>query len=171
MAMGLDKRDPRWLPIVWLAYLFFFFLHPVYDHVGTLEWIATFAGVAVFLGLYFGFFRLSCPWNRWCLVGMLLLGLGYSPWNEGAVGFFIYAAAFLPFALDTEWQGPARRALVVGLGVVGGGLFHLSHSFIFTGAFFCTFIGAGNIYFAQRNRNLEKLKLAQDQIEHLAKVA
>src|SRR5437588_8974766 len=40
-----------------------------------------------------------------------------------------------------------------------------------TGVFLCTFLGAGNIYFAQRNRGNRKLQLAQEEIEHLAKVA
>jgi two-component system sensor histidine kinase DesK len=48
---------------------------------------------------------------------------------------------------------------------------HLSNSFLFTGAFFCTFIGAGNVYFAQRNRSLYKLRMAHDETAHLAKVA
>jgi two-component system sensor histidine kinase DesK len=48
---------------------------------------------------------------------------------------------------------------------------HLSTSFVFVGVFFSILSGASSIYFAQRNRNLDKLRLAHSQIEHLAKVA
>src|SRR6202047_1983543 len=48
---------------------------------------------------------------------------------------------------------------------------HLSGWFLFYGAGLSTVVGAGNIYFAQRNRANERLQKANEEIEHLAKVA
>jgi two-component system sensor histidine kinase DesK len=47
----------------------------------------------------------------------------------------------------------------------------LPAGFFLPAAFFSLFLGAGNIFFAQRNRTNEKLRMANDEIEHLAKVA
>jgi two-component system sensor histidine kinase DesK len=43
--------------------------------------------------------------------------------------------------------------------------------FYIPAAFFSLFLGAGNIFFAQRNRINERLRMANEEIEHLAKVA
>ena len=43
-------------------------------------------------------------------------------------------------------------------------------AFIYSGGF-ALVIGIGNIFFAQRNRSNYKLRMAQEEIEHLAKVA
>jgi two-component system sensor histidine kinase DesK len=67
-----------------------------------------------------------------------------------------------------------RRQAVAGLLAVAGleyWLFHLRPEFILTTALFCVLIGGGNIYFAQRNRASHKLQMAQEEIEHLAKIA
>jgi two-component system sensor histidine kinase DesK len=171
MWSGIDRCEPKWLPFIWLAYLCFFFVHPVFDHVGPAEWALDIAGVAVFLALYFAFFLVPSPRNRWCIVGMLLLGIAFAPWNGGAVGFFIYAASLTPFAVESEKAAVAGLFGIVCLVALEWRLAHLENSFLAVGVFFCAIVGGGNIYFAQRNRNLRKLRLAHDEIEHLAKVA
>jgi two-component system sensor histidine kinase DesK len=160
-----------WIPIIWLGYLVFFFFHPVLDHVGLKEWIATIAAIAIFLPLYFGFFHLPCPWNRLTLVGMVLLGLAYAPSNSGAVGFFIYAASFVPFAVETEMEALGGLAAIIAIVALDWRFAHLNNWFLFVGVFFSLLSGVSGIYFAQRNRNLEKLQRAHNEIEHLAKVA
>ena len=167
-----DEFNGRgWIPVVWLGYLVFFLFHPILDHVGAKEWIATFVALGIFLPLYFGFFRLPCPWNRLTLIGMVILGIVYSPWNSGAVGFFIYAASFVPFAFETELAGFGGLAAIAGIVVLEWRFAHLDRWFLFVGLFFSALSGTSSIYFAQRNRNLEKLRLAHEEIEHLAKVA
>jgi two-component system sensor histidine kinase DesK len=166
-----EKREPGWFPIIWLGYLVFFFFHPVLDHVGTREWIATIVGVAIFLPLYFSFFKAPSPLNRLSLVGMVLLGIVYLPWNSGGVGFFIYAASFVPFALETEGSALAGLAGIITIVAIEWKILHLSNWTLFVGAFFSIISGVSGIYFAQRNRTHEKLRRAHDEIEQLAKVA
>jgi two-component system sensor histidine kinase DesK len=48
---------------------------------------------------------------------------------------------------------------------------HLNPWFLLYAGGLATAIGAGNIFFAQRNRTNRKLRMAQEEIEHLAKVA
>jgi two-component system sensor histidine kinase DesK len=173
MAVWLmnSKREPGWVPIIWLGYLVFFFFHPVLDHVGPREWMATIVGVLIFLVLYFSFFRLDGPWNRLSLVGMVLLGIVYSPWNAGAVGFFIYASSFVPFAICSEKKALAALAGIIALVAIEWKLIHPGNTYLFVGVFFSILSGVSSVYFAQRNRNLAKLRLAHSEIEQLAKVA
>lgn len=164
-------REPGWVIYTWLVYLIFFFIHPIADHVGWREWIATIAGVVLFLAFYFSIFWLKRPWSVVSIVGILMLGVTFAPYNGGASGFFIYAAAFMPFAVDTEWSAVKFLGLVLALAGLETWILHLSWAFLFWSGFFSMVIGGSNIFFAQRNRANEKLQMANAEIEHLAKVA
>ena len=160
-----------WMPLVWLAYLVFFFVHPVADRVGTREWVATLLAVAVFLPLYFFTYRAARPWCYFTVAGIALLGLGFAPSNPGAACFVIYAAAFLPFIVDSELAAVALLAGLVALVGIEARVLHLPLGFTIPAVFFSVLISVGNIFFAQRARSLEKLKMAHTEIEFLAKVA
>lgn len=171
MSSGEPTRMPRWVPYIWLAYLTFFLWQPIAGPTSRREWCATGVALAIFLVFYFSFFRTHRPWNLVCLAGIAVLGIVYAPFNGGAANFFIYTASMAPFALETEWAAVIVIAAVVATAAVEAWLLHLGNGFLFPATFLSTFIGAANIYFAQRNRHLEKLHEAQDEISHLAKVA
>ncbi len=171
MRLLPKHREPGWVIYIWLVYLIFFFAHPIADHVGWKEWTATVAAVIVFLALYFGIFWLKRPWSLICIVGILMLGIAFAPYNGGAAGFFIYAAAFMPFVVDTEWSAVKFLGLVLALAGLETLILHLSWGFLFWSGFFSMVIGGSNIFFAQRNRANEKLQIANAEIEHLAKIA
>src|SRR5262249_6183064 len=120
---------------------------------------------------YFGLFALENPKVFVHIGGMVLLGMLFMPINGGASAFFIYAAAMLPFCVDT------KRAAVVGLAAVGliaaieGLSLRINGWVLFYSALFPIIIGAGNTFFAERNRMNRKLRKANEEIEHLAKVA
>jgi len=171
MRLLPPNQDHGWAPYVWLAYFVFFYVHPIFDHIGWKEWVATLLGTVAFLVLYFLNFWLKRPASYFVIAGMVSLGIGFAHWNHGAAGFFIYAACFVPFAVETE------RAAAVGLGIIVGTvaltwwLLGMPLQWFVTAAFFSTFLGVGNIFFAQRDRAEEKLRRANEEIEHLAKVA
>jgi two-component system sensor histidine kinase DesK len=171
MRLLPKHREPGWVIYIWPVYLIFFFIHPIVDHVGWKEWVATAAAVIVFLALYFGIFWLKRPWSLVCIVGILMLGITFAPYNGGASGFFIYAAAFMPFVVDTEWAAVKFLGLVLALAALETLVLHLSWAFLFWSGFFSMVIGGSNIFFAQRNRANEKLQIANAEIEHLAKIA
>jgi two-component system sensor histidine kinase DesK len=171
MRLLPPNRDHGWVPYLWLVYLGFFFVHPVFDHVRWTEWVLTFAAVAVFLIFYFGFFWLKAPKNLWAIAGMFLLGVSLAPSNGGAAGFFIYSAAFVPFAVETELTAVIILVVIAGIAGLEAWLLHLGLGFGLTAALFTLLVGGGNIFFAQRNRANCKLRMAQNEIEHLAKVA
>jgi len=166
-----QTRIPRWVPYIWLAYLTFFLWQPVANRAGWAEWGATGAAIPVFLFLYFSFFRARKPWALVCVAGILAIGIIYAPFNAGAANFFIYAASMAPFALETEFSAALVIAGIVATAFLETWLLHISNGFLFPAAFLSTFIGAANVYFAQRHRHIEELRKAHTEIEHLAKVA
>jgi two-component system sensor histidine kinase DesK len=171
MSHILPKKDPGWVAYIWLVYLIFFLWSPITDHASARQWTVTGIGLTVFLLLYFTFFHSGKPWNRLCLAGIVLLGVVYAPFNGGAACFFIYASSFAPFVVETELSAGIIIAVVVSIAALESRLLHISNGFLFPATFLSTFIGAANIYFAQRGRSMNKLRMAHEEIEHLAKVA
>ena len=102
-------KDHGWSPLFWVLYLGFFFVDPVMSHASVRVWLLDAVGAALFLVLYFGLFFLECPRALLHIGGMVLLGVLYQPINGGASTFFIFAAAMLPFCVETQ------TAAVLGL--------------------------------------------------------
>jgi two-component system, NarL family, sensor histidine kinase DesK len=171
MRLLPDNRQHGWAPYTWLVYFGFFFLDPIVNHVGWKAWLANGLGTIAFLVLYFGFFWLKPPRNFLNLAAILLLGIGFAPFNEGACTFFVYAASFLPFAVESEGTVIALLGGLFAVATLEWWLLHLSGWFLLYAGGLSIAVGLGNIFFAQRNRSNERLRKANDEIEHLAKVA
>jgi two-component system, NarL family, sensor histidine kinase DesK len=165
-----DKEN-GWSPLLWVVYLGFFFMQPVMDHVSLKMWLLDGLGAVLFLLLYFGLFVLLNPRALAHIAGMVLLGLLYQPINGGASTFFIYAAAMLPFCVESQAAAWAGLLAIGAIGALEGLLLHAGGWQLFYSALFPMIIGAGNTFFAERNRMHRKLRKANEEIEHLAKVA
>jgi two-component system, NarL family, sensor histidine kinase DesK len=164
-------KDHGWSPLLWVVYLGFFFIDPIMSHASLNRWLVDGIGVVVFLFLYFGLFALENPRSLFHIAGMVLLGLLFQPINAGACTFFIFAAAMLPFCVETQ---KVAAIGLVGIGAIAGteGLFlHINGWQLFYSTLFPVIIGAGNTFFAERNRMNHKLRKANEEIENLAKVA
>jgi two-component system sensor histidine kinase DesK len=166
----IPKDEHGWTPYAWTIYLAFFFIYPVAAHVGIRVWIATAVGTLIFLALYFRGWWVKGTELAIVTAAITLLGMVYYPFNPGAGCFFIYAAAFAPSI------GSARRAWTA-IGIIEGIVLVESvalriHPFsavwplVFTGL-----VGAINMHYEQAHRANARLRLAHDEIEHLAKVA
>ena len=167
----LKDKDHGWSPLLWVLYLGFFFIDPVISHASFRIWFLDLTGATVFLFFYFGLFALQNPKAVAHIVGMVLLGVLFMPINAGACTFFIFAAAMLPFCVDSK-TAAALGLLTVGIvGAIEGVLLHINGWTLFYSALFPVVIGAGNTFFAERNRMNRKLRKANEEIEHLAKVA
>jgi two-component system, NarL family, sensor histidine kinase DesK len=172
-------RHSKWIPLIWLPYYLFFLLAPVFDHAPLARWVETGVATVFFLIFYFGMFWAKKPTPWFHMAGLVLLGLIFAPSNPGASCFFIYSTAFAPFIAQTEMSALRVMLSIVGLSALETWLSTLSWwpfprmawwTLIYSGGF-ALIIGIGNIFFAQRNRTNYKLRMAQDEIEHLAKVA
>jgi two-component system, NarL family, sensor histidine kinase DesK len=167
----VTNKDHGWSPLLWIVYLGFFFVDPVMSHASLRIWLLDLAGTAVFLFFYFGLFVLESPSTFLHITGMVLLGMLFMPINSGACTFFIFAAAMLPFSFKTQTAAVLGLAAVGIVGAIEGLLLHINGWTLFYTALFSVIIGAGNTFFAERNRMNRKLRKANEEIEHLAKVA
>jgi two-component system, NarL family, sensor histidine kinase DesK len=146
MKLLPDADDHGWFPYLTLVYFGFFFLDPILTHAGWQKWLATALGTFVFLLLYFLFYWLKDVWQRLDLAGIVL-------------------------AVETQAAG---FGLLGGLAVLVTAevwLFHLPWAYWFWACPFALVIGTGNVFFAAKNRANDKLRVAQGEVEHLAKIA
>src|SRR5215471_2528407 len=167
----IHDKDHGWSPLLWVVYLGFFYVQPVVEHVSARRWAFDIAGGLLFLLLYFGLFFLENPRGLAHVGGMMLLGMLFLPFNGGACTFFIFAAAMLPFCAPSQGWAWIGLALVGAVGGIEGLLLHMPVWALFYTSVFPMIIGAGNTFFAERNRMNQKLRKANEEIEHLAKVA
>ena len=170
--MRLLPRDPggSWLPYVWLIYSGYFLLGPALGRGTAREWMLTIAGFLAFLVLYFAGYWLQGRRVLWAAGGILLLGVLYIPVNPGASCFFIYAAAFLGFAVKPR---EAMLYLAVLLAVLGveAWLLDLPPWAWIPGAVFSLIIGGVNIHQGEIDRANARLRISQEEAERLAKTA
>src|SRR5215469_1325214 len=171
-------KDPQHLdspglaPYIWLVFLAFFYFQPILDPKATrTDGLVTLVATVVFLFLYFSIFWCKRPWSYLIIAAMVAMGLAFGRSNQGASVFIIYASMFLGWTFEN-----ARRSLIAVGGLivvlgVDGVLFHAPLAFWGTSVIVSIGVGLSNTFFAERNRALAKLRLAQDEIEHLAKVA
>jgi two-component system, NarL family, sensor histidine kinase DesK len=166
-----QDRDHGWGPLLWWLYLGFFFIQPVVDHVSRKLWFFDLLGAGIFLVLYWGIFLLERPRPLVHVGGILLLGVLFFPYNPGGCTFFIFAAAMVPFMVSTQARAIAGLGVIAAVAAIEGFFLHVSGWALFWAAVFPMFIGAGNVFFAERNRMNSRLRKANEEIENLAKVA
>jgi two-component system, NarL family, sensor histidine kinase DesK len=152
-------------------YFVFFWIDPIMGHFSPLKWFFTILGTIAFFFLYFGMFWVSNRRALWQLVGMVVLGVAYTPYNGGADTFFIFAAACSPFVVDTEWDALKCLLGVEAVILVSWRVFHQNMWYLFFSGGLTLLVGVTNLHFAQRMRANKKLLRAQEEIENLAKVA
>jgi two-component system, NarL family, sensor histidine kinase DesK len=167
----LKDKDHGWGPLLWVLYLGFFFVEPVVKHVSSKQWFFDGLGAAIFLILYWGMFLLERPRAVVHVGGIVLLGVLYLRFNAGACTFFIFAAAMVPFMVATQARAIAGLGAISAVAAIEGLYLHLNVWELFWAAIFPVFIGAGNVFFAERNRMNRQLRKANEEIENLAKVA
>ena len=154
-----------------VLYFGFFLIDPIAGHFSLLKWFFTILATVAFLLLYFGLFWVG---NRQALLhvlGMVVLGVVYTPYNGGADTFFIFAAAVSPFILENEADAIKFLLGLEAVILITWRVFHQSPWFLVFATGLSFVVGATNIHFAQRMRANRRLLRAQQEIEHLAKVA
>jgi two-component system sensor histidine kinase DesK len=173
-----SARESKW-PWIWLAYTGFLFIDPILEpdrHI----WLGTLAVFFTFLALFYGYVRSTDegrPLRFWMIGATFLLGLITFPWNSGASTFFVYAAGFLPFSIESKRKVLALFTLESLLILAEAylfrahGFFHVGWANAIIAIFLLVIIGGGNIFFAEQRRAECKLRLAQEENVALAAVA
>jgi len=171
MAMTPERDYSGWTKYVWLIYIVPFAVFPFVAHAGAGRIALTLFATAVFLIVYLAGYRTSG--NRLLLIiaAITTLGVAFMPSNPGAGAFFIFAASFagavgLGVRKAFTIIGVVLLVLLVDVMVIG-----LSPLIWWWAAFFTVIIGAVNAHFAHVGRANRRLQMAQEEIEHLAKLA
>src|SRR5688572_22552481 len=165
-------NDLGWTPYAWLIYVVPFTLTPLFStRPATLgKWSMYAAVTVVFLILYFRGYWVRGRELMLVSAAMVSLGIAFWPRSYGAGAFFIYGAAMLGQLEPTKHaiRGVAAIALIAAAEAwfLQRDIFNASWPVIFT-----IIVGAINIHFSQVGRANARLRLAHDEIEHLAKMA
>ncbi|MGP0074604.1 MAG: histidine kinase [Bryobacteraceae bacterium] len=170
MRLLPPNKELGWTPYVWLVYLGFFLIQPILGRASWKVWLATGLGTCVFLALYFATYWVQGRRRLWVAAAIVLLGVGFAPFNEGAAVFFVYAAIGVAYMGDSGLAAKALATIILAA-VVEAMLLHLSPWFWVIAAGLSAALGSVGIHFAQRSEANRRLRMAQDEIEHLARVA
>src|ERR1051326_7913576 len=163
-------KELGWTPYFWTVYIAFFLTWPAMkSSATTLEWSLTILGAAIFFVFYFmGYW--SDRLRNVAIVAMAMLAVVYFPFNYGAGSFFIYAAAFAGWLRSTKqtlWVIAGLEVLAIAESIA----FRIPIYGWFWPCVFTILIAAANMHQQQRAAANARLRLAHDEIEHLAKVA
>jgi two-component system sensor histidine kinase DesK len=167
----LPKNEQSWMPLLWLIYLVPFILFPIGPGHSVTELALMLLELTIFLPLYFRSHWVQGRELAAIIVAMTLLAVITTPFNYGAPAFFIYAASFAGPIGRSMRQSMAAVAVIVLTLLVEVALLRLDPSRWWWAAFFSIVVGLVTSHYTQVHRANARLRLAQDEVEHLAKVA
>lgn len=164
--------DLGWTPYAWLIYIVPFAITPLVDaRYATLGGWSLFLGAtALFLVLYFRSYWARGRELVLVAIATAALGVVFWPHTFGAGALFIYAAGSFG-SLDKTRHASIGVAAIALLVLLQGWLAHIGIFQVAWPFVFSIIVGAINIHFSQVGRANARLRLAHDEIEHLAKVA
>ena len=171
--MGLlpKNRDHGWAPYVWLVFLAFFLFKPILDK-GTLEqWLITLVAMLVFVAMYFAVFWSKPNVAQFMVLLMTGEGLALAKLNEGSSVFIILGSSFIPWVFGSARKALIALAALISAIAIHAVVFHTPLTFWATSIVVALGVVGSNIHFAEKNRADTKLRMAHEEIEHLAKVA
>jgi two-component system sensor histidine kinase DesK len=168
--MLLLPKNADWTPYVWLIYLAYYAAVPWIFPISGWERAVTLPVTLVALVLYFWGYWLKGRRTLWVVGGFVALGVVLIPGNPAASVFFVYGASFLGKAFE---PAIAYRYLAGILAVIGAEalFFRLPPYSWIPALVFSLLVGALVIQQYSKSRLTQKLLLAQDEAQHMARVA
>ncbi len=158
-----------WAPFGWLIWLLIFLVPLFAFPYSTAYRAVALAATALFLTLYFVGFWVEPRTLLKVSIAIAAIGAAFIPTHSGASVFFVYAASFFGEALSPK---RALRALAILVGFIGAQAWwvQLPPDAWIPAVLISLVIGGTNIHFAQMRRRGARLKLAQEEVEQLAKL-
>lgn len=169
----------RWLPhgrqwglLLFVIFIGDLFVEPYRRGASSLEWVLTVIGVTIFVCLFVTVVVLRDRQLLWIVAADVVLGVMFVPFNSAASLFFVYAASFVPFAFrGRPLHAGVTIVLVVAIIGIESWLITLPPGTLGTAIGYSLIIGSANVWVSQQAIVSERLRLAHDEIEHLAKAA
>ncbi|MGA8877637.1 MAG: sensor histidine kinase [Candidatus Korobacteraceae bacterium] len=165
-----DKKH-WWYPVIWLPFMIWFFVEPALNHRGPLLWIGNTVYGLVFIWLYLYSFSHPEPRRFYAALGLMAMSAALVYSQNGAVaGLLVFAVGAGAFTAR-RWR--AISLIVTAVALLGIYSYHLALPLPFWGSMLLltVLVGVGNHFSAIQVCADEKLRLADEEIEHLAKVA
>ena len=164
--------EAGWTPYAWLIYIVPFTLTPVLQsrQANAAGWTLYSVATAVFLVLYFRSYWVRGRELVLVAAATVAMGIALWPISYGAGAFFIYGASMLG-QLEPQRRAVSGVLAIALIAVVEAAILRRD---AFSSAWppvFALIIGGINIHYAQVGRANARLRLAREEIEHLAKVA
>ncbi len=163
-------KEHRWMPLIWLPFMFWFFVFPLWKHASLSFWIVNTVVGLVFVALYLQAFARSGRVRLICTLIMLAIAAAATPYNHNGITLLIYCAAAGSFTTQ-------RMRVLALMAVEGGVLLFYAHRLHFEVGFWTSMllviilVSLANHFAAVSHCQKQKLQLANSEIEHLAKVA
>ena len=82
-----------WMPLIWLPFMVWFFVDPIWKHAGPLLWIGNTLCGLFFIWLYLYSFSRPEPRKLFAIAAMILMAAIAIPFNSGGAGLLVYAIA------------------------------------------------------------------------------
>jgi two-component system sensor histidine kinase DesK len=163
-------RGVGWEAYVWLIYIVPFLLASFDWHLSALETTAMLIGLVAFLALYVIGQVISGPRLLWIVGAFDVLAVLFSQRNPGAGSFWIYGSAMLARAFPPR-QAAIALGVQVAIGTAASAALSMPIWFYIMSAVLSAVIGAVSIQAAANEAGNAKLRLAQAEVERLAKLA
>jgi two-component system sensor histidine kinase DesK len=170
--LRLLPKDPQlsWTPYAWLVYAALFLAMSLAQPELAPRRPVSVGAVVVFLALYFYGYWVK-GWKLLLVTAALfVLGAGLAPWNPLASVFIVYAAAFAG-KMEPPRQAMVVLAVIVALVGIESWALRLSPWFWSTAILFALVVGGVNTHFAAIGRAAERLRLSQEQVQQLVRIA
>jgi two-component system sensor histidine kinase DesK len=165
-----NVRDLGWETYAWLLYSLPYLVSAFNPRLGGAETAAMLAAYPAFVALYVAGQLVRGPRILVVVAGINLLAIGFSQRNPSAVSFYIYGAALLGPAFPPRQAAIAVAIQVLFAAVVSAAL-GLPPWYSGMMALITALIGAVCIQAAVTAAKDAKLRLAQAEVERLAKLA
>ena len=169
-SLGRRLRDLGWEIYAWLIYSLPYLFTTILAPFPARQKTAMLAAYVAFLALYFAGNLMRGPWVYVVIAGLDLIAIAISDRNPAAASFFIYGAAM------TSRVGSFRAAvsaltMQVSIGGVASAWLGMEWWFYMASVVISALIGAITIQARVKDVADAKLRMAQEEVERLAKLA
>jgi len=172
MRLLPHDKDLAWTPYAWLVYIVPFALTPWISswQNDARHYLGYALGLLAFLVLYFRSYWVRGRELVLVSAATLALGITFWPVSVGAGALFIYAAGMIALLDSPKWA--ARGVVAITIITIVYALL-LQRDIVSSSwpIVFVLIVGGINIHYSQVGRANARLRLAHEEIEHMAKLA
>lgn len=170
MARRSWLRQIGWEPFAWLIYSLPYLFTSAMAPMPPARRLLLLSLYVPFLILYLAGHLVRSPHILWIVAGLDAIAIVGSIYNPSAAAFFIYGSALIAYGFP---QRPAMMVLVaqVLLGSFASAMLGMEWWYYMASVVISALIGAVTIQAAAKAAGDARLRLAQDEIERMAKLA